>query len=245
MNQRATLLEKNLRQIQQQIADASRQAGRNPDDVKLLAVTKYASNDVTRALVSLGCEDLGESRPQVLWKKAAALHDLPIRWHQIGHLQRNKLRRTLPITDCIHSVDSVRLLRAIESVASELDHDRCGTHRSCINVFLEINISGEQNKTGFHPDACDEAVEVALELENVRVQGLMGMAGLHTSRDGARRDFAALRELREQLQQRWPEASLGELSMGMSRDFAEAIAEGSTIVRIGSALFRGIDSDAA
>ena len=239
MNQRRARLAQNLRQVRERMADAAQAASRDPSDITLVAVSKYASAEETRDLVLAGCKDLGESRPQELWKKAEALEDLPVRWHQIGHLQRNKVRRTLPLAVLIHSVDSVRLLQSIESLAAELSTP---AKSRIVDALLEVNVSGEEAKHGFGPDECLEAIEMSLDMSHLRIRGLMCMAHLGSGHAGAQRDFAALRTLRDQLQATCGDVSLGELSMGMSGDFEEAIAAGSTIVRVGSALFEGVTS---
>src|SRR6187551_1493188 len=123
-------LRENLIRIREQIAAAAARSGRSPDAVTLIGVTKYVSGEVARALVEAGVVDLGESRPQALWSKAESLAGLPIRWHLIGHLQRNKIRRTLPFVACIHSVDSLRLMQAIDQEA--------GTVGRKIDVLLEV-----------------------------------------------------------------------------------------------------------
>jgi uncharacterized pyridoxal phosphate-containing UPF0001 family protein len=187
MQDQQQILRDNLSQVRDRIADAASRANRDPGDVTLVGVTKYVDASVTRDFVLAGCHDLGESRPQVLWPKHEELSDLEIRWHQIGHLQRNKLRKTQPIVSLIHSVDTIRLLEAID-----------------------------------------------------RLQGLMCMAGLGTTAEAARQDFAQLRTLRDQLAEEYPSFDFNELSMGMSADFEEAIAEGATIVRVGSSLFQGV-----
>ncbi len=214
------------------MAETALACGRSSDDVQLVAATKYVSLELTRQLFEAGCQDLAESRPQDLWPKAEALQDLSVRWHFIGHLQRNKLARTLPVVTLLHSVDSLRLL---EAVAQWADHQQ-----RVVRALLEINISGDENKHGFLPSDASAALQAASQLPSMRIDGLMGMAALEGGPDRARRDFAALRELRDCLQAEHPSASLRELSMGMSGDFREAIQEGATLVRIGSALFEGI-----
>lgn len=221
--------------ILERVAAAATQAQRDPTTVKLVGVTKYVDAEVTRDLIAAGCVDCGENRPQAFWAKAEALQDLPVRWHQIGHLQRNKLKRTLPHTHLVHSVDSTRLLEAIDNMQVQ---QASGQPQA---ILLEVNVSGDQAKHGFTPDAIDQAVARALELEGVSLQGLMCMAGWGTSPDEARRDFAKLRKIREKLSEHYPADSLREMSMGMSGDFEQAIAEGATLVRVGSALFEGVD----
>ena len=228
----------NLAAVRERIDEAARSGGRTGEEITLVAVTKYAGSREARALVEAGCRDLGESRPQALWKKAEAISDLDIAWHLIGHLQRNKAARTLPLVSLAHSIDSRRLLDHVNRCAAELGRP--------VRVLLQVNISGESAKGGFTPDELFSLVPELDAYNHVQVCGLMGMAGLGTGIDGARRDFARLRELREHLQagggpcSRWV-----ELSMGMSGDYETAIAEGATIVRVGSALFEGIDLDRA
>ena len=226
-------IERNLARVRACIAEAAAQAGRSPSEVKLVGVTKYVGPEVIRSLVAAGLCDLAESRPQQLWEKAAALADLPIRWHQIGHLQRNKVRRTLPLVAMVESVDSARLATAIEEAARELGRR--------VPVLLEVNISGEGAKHGFSPSEVEAALASLSAMHHVEVRGLMGMAGLEGRLDDARRQFAALRILRDRLQPAWPAGmEPAELSMGMSGDFEVAIEEGATIVRVGSALFEGL-----
>ncbi len=226
------LIRDNLARVRQQIADAAARSGRTAEAVKLVAVTKSAGEPAIRALVEAGCRDLGESRPQQLWERAARLADLPIRWHMIGTLQRNKVRRTLPLVHTLQSADSPTLVEAVDRIAAELS--------LCVPVLLEVNVSGEGAKHGFDPAAVEPFLEELARLEHIEVRGLMCMAGLEGGAERARRDFAALRELRDRLRPSCPgRVSLDELSMGMSGDFEAAIEEGATIVRIGSALFEG------
>ena len=223
-------LERNLAEVRQRMADAARRAGRVPSDIRLVAVTKYVSEDAARALVSAGCTDLGESRPQELWRKAAALVDLPVRWHLIGHLQRNKLARSLPLISLIHSGDSLRLLQAIDAEAAR-------TQRR-MPLLLEVNVSGDAAKHGLRPDEVEPLAGPLAKLSSIEVRGLMCMAGREGNADDARREFESLRLLRDRLRSAWPDpAALSELSMGMSGDFEVAIEQGATLVRVGSSLF--------
>ena len=224
----------NLARVRRQIVDAAARSGRTAEAVKLVAVTKAAGEPAIRALVQAGCHDLGESRPQQLWDRAARLTDLPIRWHMIGTLQRNKVRRTLPLVHTLQSADSPSLVEAVDRVAAELS--------LCVPVLLEINVSGEGSKHGFDPVSVEPYLDELARLDHVEVRGLMCMAGLEGGLERARRDFVALRELRDRLRPSCSDRiSLDELSMGMSGDFEAAIEEGATIVRIGSALFEGTE----
>lgn len=230
MSEPTTRTAERLAMVKQRIADAARAAGRSPDAVTLVAVTKYAGLDETAALVAAGCRDLGESRPQTLWEKVPALARDDVRWHLIGHLQRNKIRRTLPLLSLVHSVDSVRLIKALNKEAK-------ATGR-VVPILLEVNVSGDEAKHGFQPTEVEPLLASLPQYEHLAVRGLMTMAAREGGLDVAQRNFAALRELRERLTPHCPEqVSLAELSMGMSGDYEVAIREGATIVRIGSALF--------
>ena len=230
MSSSEQLITENVARIREQIAAASLASGRSPASVKLVAVTKYADLSAMAQLLKTGCSDLGESRPQDLWRKAKILEMVPrpIRWHFIGHLQRNKVKRTLPLVTLLHSVDSLRLLEEIQATPMPRP----------ASVLLEVNISGESAKHGFAPAEMPAILDSLPRFPQITVQGLMTMAPLNSTPAAARRSFAQLRELRDQLLPNCPDcATLTELSMGMSGDFSEAIIEGATLVRIGSALF--------
>lgn len=223
----------NLARVQARVAAAAVRSGRSASDVKLVAVTKYVGVEAAEVLVEAGCFDLGESRPQALWRKAEAIQHESVRWHFIGHLQRNKVRRTLPHVALLHACDSVRLLKEVDRIAAESGHKT--------QALLEVNISGDAAKHGFQADEMPSVVESLEKYQHVRILGLMGMASLEGGDEVARRDFERLRLLRDSLQPLAPEGvRLDELSMGMSRDFELAIAEGATIVRVGSTLFEGV-----
>jgi len=230
------LIEERLAEVERRIGEACRRAGRARSEVTLVAVTKTVSIDIARALHDIGVADLGESRPQELWRKAA---DLPpsVRWHMIGHLQRNKVERTLPVAQLIHSVDSVRLLDEIEQEARKQNRD--------VTVLLEINASREAAKHGFAPESVSEVLPRLGGLERVRVAGLMTMAALEADPEQCRPAFALVRELRDRLApQIAPPHSMQHLSMGMSNDFEVAIEEGATLVRLGTVLFEGAGESA-
>jgi pyridoxal phosphate enzyme (YggS family) len=232
----------NLNHVRERIAGAARRSGRSADSVSLVAVTKCVPEQVIEALIEAGCVDLGESRPQALRAKAAALasryrereHPPAIRWHQIGHLQRNKVESILPLVALIHSADSVRLLQAIDQAA--------GKNQTQVNVLIEVNVSGDATKHGFAAADLKPALPAIAGLANVSVRGLMCMAARDGDEAVARENFAALRQLRDRLIGEAPEnTSLDELSMGMSSDYEIAIEEGATMVRVGSALFEGLE----
>ncbi|MFM7076308.1 MAG: YggS family pyridoxal phosphate-dependent enzyme [Planctomycetaceae bacterium] len=220
--------------VRTEVAAACARAGRDPGGVTIVGVTKYVGVAAAGALLAAGCTDLAESRPQALWDKAAALPRA--RWHLVGRLQRNKVRRTLPLVSLLHTLDSVRLLGAIE--------EEEGAGR-VLEVLVEVNLDGDPRRAGVAPDGLGALLDAAAASARVRVRGLMGMASLSGGDGGAdtaRRQFAALRALRERFAADHP--GLVELSMGMSGDFPEAILEGATIVRIGSALWEGLGAGA-
>jgi len=229
----AQRIAENVAALRMRIVEAAARSGHPPAGIQLVAVTKYVDEEMTRLVVDAGCHDLGESRPQQLWEKAEALADQNVRWHMVGHLQRNKIRRTLPCASLIHSVDGESTLLAIHRIAGEL-----GIHS---DVLLEVNLCGEEAKHGLASADVEPLLETAADLSSVRIRGLMTMAALEGGADVARRNFADLRELRDRLLPNCPEGvSLRELSMGMSDDFEVAIEEGATIVRVGSVLFQGL-----
>ena len=233
MSDCATRIADNLARVSERIAIAASAAGREPDEVQLVGVTKYVGSAEAAALLTAGCTLLGESRPQQLWDKAAEPSLADARWQMIGHLQRNKVRRTLPMVDLIHSVDSLRLAKAIEGVAKEISKPT--------RVLLEVNCSGDAEKHGLTADGLTQLVGQLDELSHVKVCGLMTMAAREGDDRVAADNFASLRQLRDSIRgQCPPQVQLDELSMGMSHDFEIAIREGATIVRIGSLLFEGV-----
>jgi pyridoxal phosphate enzyme (YggS family) len=219
-----------LRAVDDRIAAACQRAGRRREEVTLVAVTKTVTTEVAALLPELGTLDLGESRPQELWVKAVAI---PVaRWHLIGHLQRNKIERTLPLVELIHSVDSLRLLQALDEHANKQNRT--------VNVLLEVNTARDPNKGGLAPEELPVMIESVAQLRRVNVLGLMAMAALDDHPEKARPTFADLRALRDRWLPRAP-----HLSMGMSNDFEVGIEEGATMVRLGSVLFADLPEDAS
>jgi pyridoxal phosphate enzyme (YggS family) len=214
-------LRANLAAVEERIGKACARAGRRRAEVALVAVTKTVAVEVAALLPELGVFDLGENRPQELWRKAEALPK-EIRWHLIGHLQRNKIDRTLPLVQMVHAVDSMRLLHALEAEATAQQRE--------IAVLLEVNASGEASKQGFAPAELPDLSA----LKQVKMRGLMTMAALQDP-EACRPTFVRLRALRDQL-------GLADLSMGMSNDFEIAIEEGATFIRLGTALFEGVET---
>ena len=231
MNVSLEKLAENYHNVLKRIHHAAEQAGRDPMDVKLVAVTKYVDDSVVRSLYQLGCRNFGENRPQVLWEKADKLSDCDISWHMIGHLQTNKVKRSLPMIYLLHAGDSLKLLNAVNREAN--------AKGVVADVLCEVNISGDGSKHGFSPDSMADSLTDISQMQNVRVKGLMAMASLTGGTERAGEDFQKLRRLRDQLQQVVPDnVSLSELSMGMSGDFEQAIDHGATLVRVGSVLYQ-------
>ncbi|XZE44588.1 YggS family pyridoxal phosphate-dependent enzyme [Pirellulaceae bacterium SH467] len=222
------------------VSNACQRAGRTVDAVTIVGVTKYVGSEEARWLAEAGCFDLGESRPQSLWEKGEALRELPIRWHLIGHLQRNKVSRTLSYTRCIHSVDSDRLLRQILHDSRELAKP--------LSFLIEINISNDASKTGLSFDDAKRLIQSWKEILRgantdeysqttpLQLDGLMGMGSLDGSELQTRKEFESLRLFRNACEAEFG-LRLPQLSMGMSDDFEWAIEEGATMVRLGSTLF--------
>lgn len=226
-------LRENCERVEEQIAEAARTSGRSRNDVRLVAITKSVGPEIAAMLVEQGCRDLGESRPQGLWEKATSISRSDVRWHLVGPLQRNKIRKTIPLATLIHSVDSFRLADAIDRIAVEM--------RRTVDVLVEVNVSREPSKHGLAVEQVADELSHMGKLSAVRVRGLMCISGLRSDAAQKREEFARLRELRERLQRIAPHAKeFTELSMGMSDDFEIAIQEGATIVRLGSILFRGL-----
>ena len=222
----------NLHRLRAEMAAACTACGRSANDVTLVAVTKHAESTWVQRLVELGVSDLAENRPQQLLERAEQFPS-EIRWHLVGHLQRNKVKQVLPRTVLIHSVDSLRLLTRISEVAAELSLRP--------RVLLEVNVSGEASKDGLSATELTSRWDVFQSVPHVDVVGLMTMAPLADDPEAARPVFQELRQLRDHLAARAaPHVKLTELSMGMSGDFVVAIEEGATLVRIGSRLFEGL-----
>lgn len=226
----------NLRRVREEIAAAAAKAGRDPAAVTLVAVTKYVGLAEIRALLQLGVKELGENRVQPARPKIAALGReaaaAGARWRLIGHLQTNKAKAALQDFATVDAVDSVHLLEGLAKEAHKLG-------RSAVPCLVEVNISGEAQKYGLPPGGLRAFLARAAELPEMDVQGLMAMTPLADRPEATSRPvFRALRELRDQANaQGWYPRPLRELSMGMTQDYPIAVAEGATLVRVGTALF--------
>jgi hypothetical protein len=250
-------LRTNLQRVREVVDAACQRAGRPPDRVRLVAVTKYVDLSVVRALLAMGVGEIGENRVQQLVARAAALGTrfddfapdfrwgtpaasavTSPRWHMIGHLQRNKVRAVLPHVRIIHSIDSLRLAAELDKVAAALD--------APVEGLIEVNVSGEQSKFGVTPADLPALLESLRPLSHLRLRGLMTMAPFDPDPEHARPHFARLRDLSQRLRGSGTlEPDCTELSMGMSQDYGVAVEEGATLVRVGSALFEGLPGEPA
>ncbi|MEM7813180.1 MAG: YggS family pyridoxal phosphate-dependent enzyme [Planctomycetota bacterium] len=229
---------RNLAEVRGRIADAAAAARRPADAVTLVAVTKYAEPAWVEELLRLGVRDLGENYPQQLCERADAItapDPPPVRWHMIGTLQRNKARKLLPHAALVHSVDSVKLATTLDRIAGELGF------RDPAPVLLQVNVSGEESKSGFDADSVTATAEGLAALGHIDIRGLTTIAPATDDPATTRPVFAALRDLRDALAARTGLA-LSHLSMGMSGDYEIAVQEGATLVRVGGALYRRDES---
>jgi pyridoxal phosphate enzyme (YggS family) len=214
-------IEQNIRELQQRIARACQRAGRSPDEVTLVAVTKTVDISAVEAAFNAGIRHFGESRVQEAKPKIEQLQKLKpgSTWHMVGHLQTNKAKTAADIFDIIHSIDSLRLAEALNN---------CSPKR--LPILIQVNVSAEETKSGFQLSEVNEAVRQIGKLANLDIQGLMTIAPWVDDAEEVRPVFHQMRQLRDSL-------GLRHLSMGMSDDFEVAIEEGATLVRIGRAIF--------
>ena len=217
-----------LPEIRDRISDAAGRSGRGLTDVTLVAVTKAHPIEAVQAALSHGLFDLGENRTEELEWKRAAVEEGRVQWHMIGHVQRRKAPRLVGVADLVHSIDSVRLAERLSNAAVEAG--------KVVSVLVQVNTSGEERKGGFRGDGLKDEVRRVLDLPGLEIRGLMTMAPLTDDEALLRRTFEGVRMLHEEL--RAFGGYCGEhLSMGMTNDFEIAIEEGSTMIRIGTALF--------
>jgi len=220
-------LRENLDRVRKKIALAAARAGRDVRDITLVAVTKGIPADVIRTAVAHGCRDLGENRVQELLAKRRHLSD--VRWHFIGHLQRNKVRSLISNVALIHSLDRW-------SLAEEISR-RATARGLVVPVLIQVNVAREKTKYGVEPEEAADLAEAAGRLPGLSVRGLMTIAPLVDDPEEVRPVFRALRVLGRELEEKIPGFSLRYLSMGMSNDYTVAIEEGANLVRVGSAIF--------
>jgi PLP dependent protein len=217
----------NLERVRERVAHAAAKSGRYVDDIELVAITKTHPADKVREAIEAGQTLFGESRVQ---EARAKIPELPsnLRWHFVGHLQKNKIRHALPLFEMIHSVDSLGLAQEVNRIAEEE-----GMHP---RILLEVNMAGEGSKFGFAPDKLHEQMEEVLALPRLSILGLMTIPPLAEEVKGSRKYFVQLRELRDRLQTEF-RVDLAHLSMGMTQDYPIAVEEGATLVRVGTAIF--------
>ena len=220
-------IQENLERVRERIAQAAAKAGRAVDEIELVAITKTHDAEKVREAIEGGHTLFGESRVQ---EARVKIPELPsnLRWHFVGHLQKNKIRHALPLFELIHSVDSLALAQDMNRVAEEE-----GSHP---RVLLEVNMAGEGSKFGFQPDKLREQMETLLALNRLSILGLMTIPPLAPEAEASRKYFVQLRELGDRLQIEF-HVDLTQLSMGMTNDFALAVEEGATLVRVGTAIF--------
>ena len=220
----------NLAAIRERVAAAAAAAGRPPDDIRLLAVSKTFSADHVRAAHAAGQRDFGENKVQEALQKIGETADLDIRWHLIGHLQSNKAKKAAPAFAAIHSVDSVDLLQRIDTAAADAG--------ASPELFIQVDLAAETTKFGAGEAEVPAIARAAMECRAARLRGLMLLPPWFDDPEQARPYFRRLRELRQRLVEDGIDGSkLRELSMGMSHDFEVAIQEGATLVRVGTAIF--------
>ena len=213
--------------VRQQVETARNKANRQ-DQVNVIAVTKYVDVATTEALVKTGIQHIGENRVDKFLEKYQALKDYDLTWHLIGSLQRRKVKDVINFVDYFHALDSVKLAQEIQKRA---EHP--------IKCFLQVNISGEESKHGFAPDELDDVLAEIAQLDKIEIVGLMTMAPFEASQEELQDIFSKTHQLQKQLEKKQlKNMPFSELSMGMSRDFEVAIANGATYVRIGTSFFK-------
>ena len=220
-------IESRLNDVKARIRAAAKECGRVPEDIKLIAVTKTYPIEAMNEAIRLGVTDIGENKPQEIRDKFDNIS--PVNWHLIGHLQTNKVKYIIDRCTLVHSVDSIKLMAEIDRQAQ--DHNRD------IDILIQVNISGEESKSGIAPDELPLLLEYAKNLTNTHVKGLMTIAP-KCDIDEVSRHFSNMKELFDQTaKQSYKNVTMTELSMGMSGDFETAIKHGATMVRIGSLIF--------
>ena len=213
--------------VRQQVETARKKANRR-DQVNVIAVTKYVDVATTEALVKTGIQHIGENRVDKFLEKYQALKEYDLTWHLIGSLQRRKVKDVINLVDYFHALDSVKLAQEIQKRA---EHP--------IKCFLQVNISGEESKHGFAPDELDDVLAEIAQLDKIEIVGLMTMAPFEASQEELQDIFSKTHQLQKQLEKKQlKNMPFSELSMGMSRDFEVAIANGATYVRIGTSFFK-------
>jgi pyridoxal phosphate enzyme (YggS family) len=217
----------NLERVRAQIADAAKKANRSVEDVDLVAISKTHEAEKVRAAHEAGQILFGESRVQEARAKIPVLPSA-LRWHFVGHLQKNKIRHALPLFELFHGIDSLDLARELNRIAHEAGMNP--------RILLEVNVAGEGSKFGFKPETLRAEMESLLALNRLTIEGLMCIPPLAQEAEASRKFFVDLRKLRDALEKEF-DMKLPQLSMGMTNDFTVAVEEGATLVRVGTAIF--------
>jgi len=223
-------LQRSLAEVGQRITDAAGKAGREPSGIRLVAVSKTVNAERIREAINAGASIIGENYIQEACKKFAALGDLTIEWHFIGHLQRNKAKYAVRIFDLIHSIDSARL-------ADEINHQAAKINKTQ-PILIQVNLAGETTKSGTAPGEAEKLIRHISTLPHLSLKGMMAMPPFFNAPEKVRPFFKKLRLLRDQIKEMAiNNVQMDELSMGMTGDFEVAVGEGATLVRIGTAIF--------
>ena len=221
-------IEKNLTQVREKIRISAESCQRSNEDVTLIAVTKTYGVEVINEAIELGVTDIGENRVQEIMEKYSQV--LPVKWHLIGHLQKNKVKYIIDKVELIHSVDSFELAREIDKHAKKIGKIQ--------RILLEVNVSGEESKFGICPENCAEICKAVSGLENVKIEGLMTVAPFVDDEEILSEVFEGLKKLALEMDELGiSNVSMKELSMGMTNDFPLAITKGATMVRVGTGIF--------
>ncbi len=218
-----------LRRLQERVAEAALRVGRKPEEVRILGASKGQPLEKIREAVAAGLSLIGENYVQEAERKKEALGDLPLSWHLIGHLQKNKAKKALALFDLIQTVDRPELVRKLSTLTEKMGRT--------LPVFIQVNLGYEKTKAGVLPEDLFELARLVRDLPGLELRGLMTIPPYKEDPEAVRPYFRRLRELRDDLRERLDLESLTELSMGMSHDFEVAVEEGATIVRLGTALF--------
>lgn len=219
---------RNVEKLKNEICQVCKLSGRNPDDILIVAASKYADTEQLKQVLELGISHFGENRAEELLKKYDVIGDDAI-WHFIGHLQSRKVKIVVPLVEYIHSIDSLSTLKKINEEANK--------NNKVQKVLIEINISGEDSKFGIYPGKLEDFLMGAKDFSGIKIAGLMTMAPLTDDFDFIRIIFKKLRILMETFNEKFKSLNMKELSMGMSNDFKIAIEEGATMIRVGSSIF--------
>lgn len=222
-------IRENVQFARNKIAEACRRSGRKSEEIELVAITKTVDVELINEAIEAGIRVVGENRVQEAWRKFQEVGE-KVHWHMVGHLQTNKVKRVLQFADMIHSVDSVYLAREIQTQAKKLERT--------IEILIQVNTSGEESKFGFEPEATIGAIEEVSTLPNLKIKGLMTIGAFLPNPEDVRPCFKLLHDLKDRVNERGiTSVEIGTLSMGMTNDYEIAIEEGSTMVRVGTAIF--------